>query len=90
MRVNPIHLALGVAFYLTLGIAQANAKCSQTCDPEVSKPCGLVCISNWKSCHKPTTSACVGKAGRSTKKTYDNPTKVEPDEQKKNNEEVSQ
>ena len=60
----------------------AHATCTATCDPEVSKPCGQVCISKYKSCHKPTTTACMGEAGRSTKKTYDTPTHVEPDQYK--------
>lgn len=60
----------------------ANAICTATCDPSVSKPCGQVCISKYKNCHKPTTTACVGEAGRSTKKVYANPKKVEPTESK--------
>jgi len=66
----------------------AFAACSAVCDPEVSKPCGLVCIQKFKRCHKPTTSACMGEAGRSTKKVYENPTKVEPEEQQKANDAV--
>ncbi len=66
-----------LALFASAGI-NASAICTATCDPEVSKPCGMVCISKYKQCHKPTTTACMGKAGRSTKKVYDNPTKVEP------------
>lgn len=70
-------------------LPQAHAECSAVCDPEVSKPCGLVCISKYKSCHRPTTSACMGAAGRSIKKTYAEPKHVEPSEQQKANEAVS-
>lgn len=77
-----------VCIAIFLLMPRAFADCSAVCDPEVSKPCGLVCISKFKNCHKPTTSACMGKAGRSTKKVYTEPTKVEPEQQQKNNAEV--
>lgn len=79
-------LALILA-YLFISAPDAYGACSAVCDPEVSKPCGLVCISKYKKCHKPTTSACMGKAGRSTKKVYENPQKVEPAEQSKSTDE---
>lgn len=82
MSLTVATTAVNIAFVET---AQART-CTATCDPEVSKPCGQVCISKYKQCHKPTTSACMGKAGRSTKKVYDNPTYVEPSETKKSNE----
>lgn len=84
MKAIMVIVLLSTAWTATV----ASAACSAVCDPEVSKPCGLVCISKFKNCHKPTTSACMGKAGRSTKKVYKEPKKVEPEEQMKRTEGV--
>lgn len=58
-----------------------SATCLKKCDPLVSKPCGKTCISKELSCHKPTTRACFGEPGSSTKKTYDKPKYVEATEE---------
>ena len=63
----------------------ANAKpagCLKECDPEVSKPCGKGCIARELDCHKPTTRACFGEKGKSTKKVYAEPKYVESKESK--------
>lgn len=88
MLIGLSKIFIGIAVFISGYMA--NAACSAVCDPEVSKPCGLVCISKFKRCHKPTTSACMGEAGRSTKKTYENPTKVEPEQQQQSNDKAAQ
>ncbi len=67
---------------LCVAPVDAQAKCIKECDPEVSKPCGKTCISKELDCHKPTTRACYGKAGKSTKKVYTTPVYVESTESK--------
>ncbi len=59
-------------------VSRAPAACSQYCHKGVSKPCGNACISQYKQCHKPTTTACVGERPASAKPHYDNPKHVEP------------
>jgi hypothetical protein len=61
----------------------APALAGKTCDPEVSKPCGKICISKDLDCHKPFTTAKMGKPGRSTKKVYEKPELLTPEEYNK-------
>lgn len=68
---------------LTALSLDVSAACLKKCDPDVSKPCGKTCISKELTCHKPTTRACFGERGSSTKKDYANPTYVEASESEK-------
>ncbi len=60
------------------------AACVAHCTPGVSYACGNGCVSIYRKCHKPTTSACNDGTG-STSKTYSNPKHVEPVDQSKSN-----
>ena len=50
-----------VAAVLLQGVSALAADCTRYCNPEKSKPCGKSCIAKDFTCHKPVTTACVGK-----------------------------
>ncbi len=56
----------------------AFAVCTAYCKPGVSRACGGGCISIYKHCRKPTTTACNGIRPATATKSYANPKKVEP------------
>ncbi len=58
---NPLQWVLWVMFLIMALAPLARAEiCTSYCTPGVSKACGGGCISEWKNCHKPTTTACNG------------------------------
>ena len=57
---------------------QAMAACTAYCRPGVSYACGQGCVSVYKQCRKPTTTACNGERPPTASKYYPNPKKVEP------------
>lgn len=58
-------------------ICVAGSMAHASCDPEVSKPCGQVCIKKTFKCHKSWTTQTMGEPGQSSKKSYDNPKHVD-------------
>jgi hypothetical protein len=48
----------------------AHAVCSAYCKPGKSYACGESCISIYKQCSKPTTTACNGERPKEAKKHY--------------------
>lgn len=58
--------------------ANASAVCTAYCKPGVSYACGQGCISIYKQCRKPTTTACNGERPATASKSYSKPQKVEP------------
>lgn len=56
----------------------ANAVCTAYCRPGISHACGGGCISIYKQCRKPTTTACNGERPVTASKSYSKPQKVEP------------
>ena len=71
--LRALFLALIVIMF---GLA-AKAAPTAYCTKGVSKPCGRVCISEWKTCRKSWTTATFGERPTSAKKGYDNPKFVE-------------
>lgn len=71
---------LTVAALYSVGHAET---CTSYCNPAKSSPCGGGCISKYKSCHQPTTTACVGIKKDAEKLTFANPKHVEPVAKKK-------
>jgi hypothetical protein len=57
---------------------EAHAVCTAYCTPGKSYACGGGCISIYKLCRKPTTTACNGTRPPEASKHYTNPEKVEP------------
>ncbi len=68
-------VVLSVASFMSL---QAAAVCTAYCTPGKSYACGGGCISVYKLCRKPTTTACNGTRPPEASKHYSTPTKVEP------------
>lgn len=56
----------------------ASAVCTAYCKPGKSYACGQGCISIYKLCRKPTTTACNGARPPEASKHYKNPKKIEP------------
>lgn len=71
-------LLFSLLVLFTSTIPQAHATCSTYCKPGVSRACGQGCVSIYRQCHKPTTTACNGERPASAKPHFDNPTHVEP------------
>ncbi len=71
-------LAVIAAFLMIITSLEASATCTSMCNPQVSTPCGKGCISKWKSCHIPWTTACPGVRTSSSKPSYKTPKHVEP------------
>lgn len=66
-----------LAFALFTAAAHAET-CTKYCNPERSRPCGNACVALGSSCHKPTTTACVGARTKKVSQNYTNPKHVEP------------
>ncbi len=73
-------IKLSIISTLLVLAGMAHAACELYCNPAKSHPCGHACISLFRQCHKPTTTACVGEnPNRGSGPVYDNPKHVEPE-----------
>ena len=68
-------IVLAALAFMSLNAA---AVCTAYCKPGKSYACGGGCISIYKLCRKPTTTACNGERPPEATKHYKTPKKVEP------------
>lgn len=64
--------------FILFSAVNADAACTAYCRPGVSYACGQGCISIYKQCRKPITTACNGERPATASPFYKNPKKVEP------------